>query len=253
MSTKIIEAFSKNQKNAEGQTEGLNVSEFFCDTIQGEGRWIGYPAVFLRLQNCTLNCIWCDTTEVWRHGDFYTMEHLFLLMEQNNVITKLESGHHLVLTGGSPLKQQLSLIEFFIKFQNRYQFVPMAEIENECTLTVHPVLADYIQCWNNSPKLSNSGNSRKARYKPHIISQLAELSNSWFKFVVDCEEDWQEIQMDYLDLKLIKKRQIILMPKGATRVELEQNREMVAEMAIRHSVRYCTREHIVLWDKQTGV
>ena len=34
----------------------LNIAECFCDTIQGENM-VGYPATFLRLQGCTLNCV----------------------------------------------------------------------------------------------------------------------------------------------------------------------------------------------------
>ena len=37
----------------------LQVSEFFSHTIQGEGINIGKPAVFLRMQSCTMNCVWC--------------------------------------------------------------------------------------------------------------------------------------------------------------------------------------------------
>ena len=58
----------------------LNISEQFY-SIQGEGRTVGVPALFLRLQGCNLTCggkktvltgnkqdgaSWrCDTIEVW--------------------------------------------------------------------------------------------------------------------------------------------------------------------------------------------
>jgi len=235
------------------ETHFLNVSEFFFDTIQGEGINAGHPAAFLRLMGCTLNCQWCDTTEVWRQGNSYTFPELFTMMEEYGLIDKLYKGQHLVLTGGSPLRQQIDLIEFFIDFSKRYKFLPYVEIENECTLPPHPIFSNFIHCWNNSPKLSNSGNSGIARYKPHILSQLAALKNSWFKFVVDSEEDWKEIQKDFLFVGIIKKEQIILMPKGATREELSKNALIAVQMAVQYGVRYCTREHIVLWNKQTGV
>ena len=43
------------------------------------------------------------------------------------------------------------------------------------------------------------------------------------------------------------------MPLGGCREELYKNREYVVELAIRENVRYSSREHIVLWDKKTGV
>ena len=233
----------------------LEVSEFFCDTIQGEGINIGAPAAFLRLQNCSLNCIYCDSNEVWRFGNPYTFEELFTLMEKSefNLINKFKAGQHLVLTGGSPLKQQFRVYAFLEAFEHKYKFVPYVEIENECTLNPHSVLGNYISCWNNSPKLASSGNSKLARYKPKILSTLSHLENSWFKFVVDCEEDWEEILTDFLEPGLIKREQIILMPEGQSKEEVEKHRETVVKMAVKYNVRYTTREHVIIWDKKTGV
>ncbi len=217
---------------------------------------MGHPAAFLRLQGCTLNCMYCDTQEVWREGNPYTFDELFDLMEHTgkpDLIDKLCNRQHLVLTGGSPMKQQLELINFIGSFIKVYGFKPFIEIENECTLLVNLSMAAYVDCWNNSPKLASSGNSRVARYKPNVLQQLSGFKNSCFKFVIECEEDWEEIQMDFLDPKLIKKKQIILMPEGADRIELEQHKEITVQMAIKHNVRYTTREHIVLWDKKTGI
>jgi hypothetical protein len=42
------------------------------------------------------------------------------------------------------------------------------------------------------------------------------------------------------------------MPEGATRTELSNHWQIAVDMAIEHSVRYCSREHITLWDKKTG-
>lgn len=231
--------------------EILNVSEFFYDTIQGEN-FIGYPAAFLRLQGCTLDCDWCDTEAVWREGNPYSFDELFTLMEPN-LINKFNEGQHLILTGGSPLKQQFQLIMFLRKFQKKYGFLPFIEIENECTIMPSSQILSFIYRWNNSPKLSNSENSVHARYKPEVLKTLSSFDDSWFKFVITCPEDWEEIQMDFLDPSLIKKDQIVLMPEGATRIEIEKNREMVVDMAIKHNVRYSTREHIILWDHRTGV
>jgi 7-carboxy-7-deazaguanine synthase len=233
--------------------ETLEVAEFFYDTIQGEGINIGQPATFLRLQHCSLDCIWCDTQEVWRYGNPYTFDDLFKLMENEGVIDKLESGQHLVLTGGSPLRQQYSLYSFIVKFIEIYEFKPYIEIENECTIQPMELFANFIDCWNNSSKLSSSENPMRSRYKPIVLSFLSNCKNSWFKFVISEPEDWEEIQMDFIDLQLIKKEQIILMPKGATRSELEKNREIVIEMAVKHNVRFTDRLHITVWDKKTGI
>ena len=38
----------------------LLVNEVFL-SLQGEGRWAGTPALFIRLQGCDVGCPWCDT------------------------------------------------------------------------------------------------------------------------------------------------------------------------------------------------
>ena len=231
----------------------LDIAEFFCDSIQGEN-FIGWPASFLRLQHCTLFCSWCDTRSVWRHGNPYTLNELFQIMETPDIdlIRKLKEGQHLILTGGSPLKQQHRLIQFFEALKTRYGFIPFLEIENECTLMPDPKLTAMISLWNNSPKLSHSGNPLPSRYKPDIIHYLSSLDNAWFKFVVSGEADWDEIQRDFLDKDLIRKNQVVLMPLAGDREELHRNRGPVLEMAIRNNVRYCSREHVELWDVVTG-
>jgi organic radical activating enzyme len=111
----------------------------------------------------------------------------------------------------------------------------------------------HIDCWNNSPKLSNSGNLDIVRYQPGLLQKLSALNNSWFKFVVTNDKDWKEIQTDFLDKGLIKRKQIMLMPQGATREELHANRDKVVQMTIRENVRFSDRFHVELWDKKTGV
>jgi 7-carboxy-7-deazaguanine synthase len=252
MSNIIIEANPSFHKVVSETERFIDVAEFFCDTIQGEN-FIGWPSAFLRVQRCTLNCSFCDTKEVWKCGNPYTFEELFNLIEEADLIRKFGEGQHLVITGGSPLLQQNKLVSFLKEFIDRYRFKPYIEIENECTLVPGQELIDLTDCWNNSPKTTNSGVVMGVRYKPVLLKKLSSLKNSWFKFVVSREDDWTEIKNDFLDSKLIKKNQVVLMPLGATRKELSENRNFVISLAIRENVRYSTREQIVLWDRETGV
>lgn len=223
----------------------LDICEFFYDTIQGEGSGIGYPAAFLRLQGCTLDCVWCDTE--WRIGTRYALPTLFESMEAVDLITRFRKGHRLILTGGSPLKQQDRLVNFLVQFNERYGFTPVIEIENECTIIPSWGLFTFVDVWNNSPKLSSSGMKPFVRIKPAVLNWFSEnCSSCWFKFVVSCEEDWQEIQMDFIDPGYIRVDQIILMPLGKTVEELSITRPIALELAIRHGARYSSREQVVL-------
>lgn len=253
----IIEAFPKKiRPDVETDLGTLRVSEFFFDSIQGEGFYIGHPAAFLRLQGCTLNCVWCDTREVWRTGNLYTVEELITIIGETALPHQLEKGQHLVITGGSPLLQQEVLIAFFNAFDKHFGFRPFIEMENECVIYPKSELIYFVACWNNSPKLYDSLQEHGKRFRPGIIQTMAALPNSWFKFVIsakDWEDQWLEINTNFLEPELIGRDQVILMPQGATRKELAENRLTTINLAIHQGVRYCTREHIVIWDNKIGV
>lgn len=257
MSTVLIEPYKELEKLSNKgidfkKEEALQVAEFFCNTVQGEGVTTGVLATFLRLTGCTLDCVFCDSVEVWRRGRWFTFDELFEIMEGEDVIEKLREEQHLVITGGSPLKQQKQLIKFLEAFKLRYGFIPYIEVENECVLRIEPEFCDFVSQWNNSPKLSNSGMKERVRIKPEIIAHTAKMNNSWFKFVIERKEDWEEIEKDYLS-NGVSKRQIVLMPCGASREELSETRGIVADMAIKHGVRYSDRLHVILWNKKVGV
>jgi len=66
-------------------------------SIQGEGRYTGYPANFIRLAGCPLNCEFCDTDKEQRE-ELSTQE----ILERLNEDVKIT-----VLTGGEPTHQDI--------------------------------------------------------------------------------------------------------------------------------------------------
>lgn len=230
--------------------EKLAISEMFVDTIQGEGVFTGHPATFIRLQGCTLRCTWCDTLDVWPYGNEYSIEEVLELLAPH-VLKYTLGNQHIVLTGGSPLKQQYELIKFLRQFKDRFGFGPFIEVENETVLYPSPNFIPWVSCWNNSPKLSNSGMKHNARVKPQVLAFMNDLPNSWFKFVISDPGDWMEIEKDFLPH--ISKNKIILMPEGQTQLELLENRDKVAQIAVEQQVRFSDRLHITIWDRKTGV
>ena len=47
----------------------MKFSEIF-HSIQGEGKLVGTPSVFVRTSFCNLRCVWCDTPYTsWRPED----------------------------------------------------------------------------------------------------------------------------------------------------------------------------------------
>ena len=248
----LIEQKPNFEKKVIGNNK-LSISEMFADTIQGEGPNTGVLSTFIRLQGCTLKCVWCDTLDVWSKGNEYSFNEIFELFESINLIDKLKNGQHLILTGGSPLKQQYALVNFINEFILKYGFKPYIEVENEGVLMPTNELVDLVDWWNNSPKLQNSGMKFNSRVKPIILSYMGSLPNSIFKFVVSNEEDWVEIKETFINTNFISKDKIVLMPEGQTQEELSITRPIAADMAIKHGVRLTDRLHITIWDRATSV
>ncbi|KKM25156.1 hypothetical protein LCGC14_1597870, partial [marine sediment metagenome] len=100
-------------------SNSFKVSEFF-HSIQGEGSTIGHPAWFLRLTACNLDCIWCDTTEVWKKGKRVLFERLPIEHGYNydDFISTLKRGDHLIITGGEPLLQEKSIFHYLQGFED---------------------------------------------------------------------------------------------------------------------------------------
>lgn len=239
-------------KIVEGENK-LARSEMFSDTIQGEGPHSGVISTFIRLQGCTLKCVWCDTLDVWPEGNEYSFDEIFEMFESIGLIERFKEGQHLILTGGSPLKQEKECISFLKAFKNKYGFKPYVEVENEAVLMPTTEFVELVDWWNNSPKLSNSGMKERVRIKPLVLAYMGSLPNSVYKFVVNNQNDWNEIHRDYISSGFIKKEKIIIMPEGQTQDELSKTRELAAEIAIKEGVRFTDRLHVTIWNKRVGV
>jgi len=81
-----------------GKSQKLKITEIFF-SIQGEGYWTGYPAIFIRFAGCNLGhqiCTWCDTD--FSHKLTLTKETILQIIE--NYPCSL-----IILTGGEPSLQ----------------------------------------------------------------------------------------------------------------------------------------------------
>lgn len=143
-----------------GDGSTLKIKKIFF-TIQGEGPYSGYPAVFIRLSGCNLACTFCDT-------DFDDYEEMFVndimnVLEKywgsdttnyntNNNIDNNITNHNtklIVITGGEPFRQNITLLcETLIK--NKYT----VQIETNGTLYRKIPKEVKIVC---SPKNNGSG------------------------------------------------------------------------------------------------
>jgi organic radical activating enzyme len=80
-------------------------------SVQGEGKYAGVPQVFVRLFECNMHCVWCDTPA--SIGDS-KREYKELSLEDilTQINTMYEGVHSISITGGEPLLQKDFLKSF---------------------------------------------------------------------------------------------------------------------------------------------
>lgn len=216
-------------------------------SIQGEGRSMGMPSVFLRLHFCNLRCSWCDTQYTWdkKSAEFWQESQDWSLEKAISEITRFPVKR-LIVTGGESLLQQR-------KVANLLQRIPNWDVEIETAGTISPLaeLQERVQ-FNVSPKLANSGNSRAARFKPDVLRVFNRLPLTSFKFVVESTEDFAEIDQIVQDCGLDQSK-IIIMPEGSTQEDIRKHGLMVIEDVKRRGWRLMPRLHVALWGDKRGI
>src|SRR4051812_11842991 len=127
----------------------MKVAELFY-SIQGEGKLVGVPSVFVRASGCNLRCVWCDTPYA-----SWAPEGEDLPVEQ--IVQRIESyrARHVVMTGGEPMIMP-EIVRLSQALKERGHHVTV-----ETAATVYkPVALDLASL---SPKLSNSTPHDRAR------------------------------------------------------------------------------------------
>jgi 7-carboxy-7-deazaguanine synthase len=135
--------FGQNPKRPAIFNDGtsLEIKSIF-KTIQGEGPFIGMPAVFIRLGGCNLACNFCDTD--FEDFNMLTINNIIEEVEKLTINIKL-----VVITGGEPFRQPIELL--------CYKLVDldyMVQIETNGTLYRNLPDKVHIVC---SPKAGKNG------------------------------------------------------------------------------------------------
>src|SRR5271170_4241923 len=74
----------------------MKLAELFY-SIQGEGKLVGVPSVFVRASGCNLRCVWCDTPYASWNPEGSDLSVAEIVEQVQN-----HKAKHVVLTGGEP-------------------------------------------------------------------------------------------------------------------------------------------------------
>jgi organic radical activating enzyme len=250
--------------------------DFVFYTLEGEGKYIGWPSVFMRLSMCNLTCIGfksedapfgCDSYVSWSKKNKMTFEEIAQYFEKKGYHEQLRKGALLKITGGEPFIQQKNLLEFVKFIHERWGFddystevsvselkKPTLYIDFETNATIMPdeeweYSAKWVCTFTTSPKLSNNGDAVERRYKPEVLKYLVD-SGACFKFVAKQESDLDEVLEKYVnnpDINLPTDL-IWIMPMCGSRKELIEIGPAVADICKKYGFKFSNRLHLQIWD-----
>ena len=206
--------------------------------------------MFLRTYYCNLTCTWCDTKYTWLEQSKAQAGVHYKLMKSEEILDRLTKYNcrHLVVTGGEPLLHQDTLSQSLSRLKEMGFFI---EIETNGTITPSGELIGATDCFNVSPKISNSLVQRAIRVRPAVLEAFVKCGKAWFKFVVCEQADVSEVE-DLVSACNLPRERVILMPEGTDVGTLLARGRWVAEICQQHGFRFTPRLHILLFGNRRG-
>lgn len=205
----------------------------------------------------------CDSYASW-HSNFKHLSPVLSVEQIAEQIINLLPHHqwreeHLVITGGEPLLGwQRSYPELFAHPLMRDCKEITFETNGTQELSAELVSALNRWDWDEvtfsvSPKLSLSGEDQTVSINPAVIRSYQDTGFTYLKFVVATEDDVAEA-LQAIELYQYEgfRGPIYLMPVGGTESVYTLNNRRVAELALRHGLRYSDRLQIPLFRNAWG-
>jgi len=278
----------------------IKIAELFY-SIQGEGRYMGVPSVFLRTFGCNFKCqgfgmprgelsneaenidpsqyteykslplvsTGCDSYASWDPR----FKHLSPLLDTSAIADAIVDtlpykewrDEHLVITGGEPL---LGWQRAYPDLLRHPKMAGLKEItfETNGTQELSEDFKDYLLEWlmphpdynkeitfSVSAKLSCSGEARHEAIRPDIVCSYQDYGYTYLKFVIATEEDAEEA-LETIDIYRAEgfEGPVYLMPVGGVESVYTLNNRRVAELAMKHGLRYSDRLQVPLFKNEWG-
>lgn len=157
--------------------EGLISLHHVFPTIQGEGPYAGFPAIFVRLVGCNLQCPMCDT-DYTSIGIRRTFRHHHKPSEIVNMVHELAVPPHLVvISGGEPFRQNITQLVYDLLYDNY-----LVQIETNGTL--------FVDLWNGpmlllphiDERLTIVCSPKTGRLNTNLVPRI-----NCYKYIIDAD------------------------------------------------------------------
>lgn len=231
------------------------------------------PAKYKNYKELPLVNTGCDSYASW-DVRFKKLSPIYNTEELSEQIVELLPykewrDEHLVITGGEPLlgwqKSYPALLDHDL-MKNLKEIT----FETNGTQELSKELAEYLYDWQEnknymlgrgynsvtfsvSAKLSVSGEKRELAIRPEVVCGYQDIGHTYLKFVVASQEDCEEA------LEVIKiyravgfTGNVYLMPVGGVESVYHLNNRTVAELAMKHGLRYSDRLQVPLFKNAWG-
>jgi len=255
----------------------LPIIEVFT-SIQGEGRYVGEPSIFIRLSGCNLRCCFKDTICDTSYSSFHPEKGHLNIDDVFKEITDNPNVRSIVITGGEPMlyKEGIEDLIAYIEMVMQEDYFVTVETNG----TQGPCNDTLIDFYSISPKLSTSvpipgkiykgpngaeykfteeacKQYNKERYNPAATAALMDMADFQLKFVYSGPESIDSIMGFLRDLDELGARfepgDIMLMPEGTTNELLTKNAQEAVRYCIDHGWILADRLHIRIWGDKRGV
>jgi organic radical activating enzyme len=279
----------------------LKIAELFY-SIQGEGRYMGVPSVFLRVFGCNFKCagfgmpqgelsneaINIDPTDYTDYKslplvstgcDSYAswdprFKHLSPLLSTDAIADAIVDtlphkewrDEHLVITGGEPL---LGWQKAYPDLLEHPKMDKLKEItfETNGTMRLTKDFKEYLKNWkwkhegfidreitfSVSAKLPCSGEPWDDAIKPEVVCSYEEFGTVYLKFVIATEQDFKDAECAIAAYRAAGfEGHVYLMPVGGVESVYAMNNRNVADLAMKHGLRYSDRLQVPLFKNEWG-
>jgi len=281
----------------------IKIAELFY-SIQGEGRYMGVPSVFLRTFGCNFRCAGfgmprgelsveaediaevahmynryeelplvstgCDSYASW-HTSFKDLSPVLTTDAiVDRIMQILPHGEwrdeHLVITGGEPLLGWQRAYPDLLDHP-RMQGLKEITFETNGTQEISKEFGSYLHRWayhhnqdfwrkitfSVSAKLPCSGERWEEAIVPEIVCSYEELGTAYLKFVIATEQDFADAECAIAAYRAAGfEGHIYLMPVGGVETVYALNNRAVANIAMKHGLRYSDRLQVPLFKNEWG-